>query len=125
MAFFEAQGVPLKTERGNRVFPVSDRSFDISAALEKHLRQLGVVIRRDKALGLRLHEGALQGVKGEREGYEASQVIIATGGVSYPLTGSTGDGYRLAKSVGHTIVEPRGSLVPWWRRGASVPRCRA
>ena len=112
MAFFETQGVPLKTERGNRVFPVSDRSFDISGALEKYLRQLGVSIIRDKAETLIICEGILGGVKGERENYEASQVIIATGGVSYPLTGSTGDGYRLAKSVGHTVVEPRGSLVP-------------
>ena len=112
MAFFEMQGVPLKTERGNRVFPVSDRSFDISGALEKYLRQLGVSIVRDKAQALLIREGALAGVKGEREDYEATQVIIATGGVSYPLTGSTGDGYRLAKSVGHTVVEPRGSLVP-------------
>ena len=112
MAFFEMQGVPLKTERGNRVFPVSDRSFDISGALEKYLRQLGVAIVRDKAEALIIRDGALQGVKGEREDYEASQVIIATGGVSYPLTGSTGDGYRLARSVGPTVVEPRGSLVP-------------
>ena len=112
MAFFEMQGVPLKTERGNRVFPVSDRSFDISGALEKYLRQLGVSIVRDKAQALLIREGALAGVKGEREDYEATQVIIATGGVSYPLTGSTGEGYRLAKSVGHTVVEPRGSLVP-------------
>ncbi len=117
MAFFEAQGVPLKTERGNRVFPVSDRSFDISGALERHLRQLEVAIVRDRALGLRLHDGALVGVKGEREDYDASQVIIATGGVSYPLTGSTGDGYRLAKSVGHTVVAPRGSLVPLVEEG--------
>lgn len=117
MAFFEAQGVPLKTERGNRVFPVSDRSFDISAALERQLRRLEVAIVRDRAVGLRLHEGALVGVKGEREDYDAPQVIVATGGVSYPLTGSTGDGYRLARSVGHTVVAPRGSLVPLVEEG--------
>lgn len=118
MAFFEAQGVPLKTERGNRVFPVSDRSFDISGALEKHLRQLNVRLVRDRAAALIIADGALGGVKGEQDSYEASQVIIATGGVSYPLTGSTGDGYRLAKSVGHTVVEPRGSLVPLVEEGS-------
>ena len=117
MALFEMLGVPLKTERGNRVFPVSDRAFDISGALEKYLRQLDVKLVRDRAKALILRDGALAGVKGEREDYESDRVIIATGGVSYPLTGSTGDGYRLAKSVGHTVVEPRGSLVPLCEEG--------
>ena len=112
MAFFEAYGLPLKTERGNRVFPQSDRSFDVSGTLEKCLRRLGVTTIRDKAAELLVTDGALRGVAGEKGEYEAAQVIVATGGVSYPLTGSTGDGYRLARSVGHTIVEPRGSLVP-------------
>lgn len=112
MAFFETHGVPMKTERGNRVFPVSDRAFDISGALEKYMKQLGIRVVRDKAESLVLEDGALRGVRGERDTYEASRVIVATGGVSYPLTGSTGDGYVLAKSVGHSIVEPRGSLVP-------------
>ena len=112
IAFFETHGVPLKTERGNRVFPVSDRAFDISGALEKYMRQLGIRIVRDRAVSLIVEEGALRGVRGESGEYTAGHVIIATGGVSYPLTGSTGDGYVLAKSVGHSIVEPRGSLVP-------------
>jgi len=111
MDFFEQRGVPLKTERGNRVFPVSDRAFDITGALEKYLRELGVSIIRDKAEALVLEDGVLAGVKG-RQRYDARRVIVATGGVSYPLTGSTGDGYRLAGSAGHRIVEPRGSLVP-------------
>ena len=111
MDFFEQRGVPLKTERGNRVFPVSDRAFDITGALEKYLRELGVSLIRDKADALILEDGVLAGVKG-RQRYEAKRVIVATGGVSYPLTGSTGDGYRFARSVGHRIVEPRGSLVP-------------
>lgn len=112
IAFFETHCVPLKTERGNRVFPVSDRAFDISGALEKYMKQLGVFVCRDRAEKLILENGNLRGVQGEHDRYEASRVIIATGGVSYPLTGSTGDGYELAKSVGHSIVEPRGSLVP-------------
>lgn len=112
MTFFEALGVPLKVERGNRVFPVSDRAFDISGALEKRMKKLGVQVIRDKAEALRIREGRLTGVCGAGGNYEAPQVIIATGGVSYPLTGSTGDGYRLAKQAGHTVAEPRGSLVP-------------
>ncbi len=112
ISFFEAQGVPMKTERGNRVFPVSDRAFDISGTLEKYMKQLGIRIIRDRAQTLIVDHGMLGGVQGERGNYETGRVIIATGGVSYPLTGSTGDGYELAKSVGHSIVEPRGSLVP-------------
>lgn len=112
ISFFETHGVPMKTERGNRVFPVSDRAFDISGALEKYMKQLGISIVRDRALSLMIEDGALRGVQGERRNYVAGRVIVATGGVSYPLTGSTGDGYELAKSVGHSIVEPRGSLVP-------------
>jgi len=117
MAFFEGLGVPLKTERGNRVFPQSDRAFDISGALEKRLRKLGVRLVRDRAEALLLRGGRLGGVKGSREEYEAGRVVVATGGVSYPLTGSTGDGYRLAQSAGHTIREPEGSLVPLCARG--------
>ena len=112
MAFFEALGVPLKTERGNRVFPVSDRSFDISGALERRLKQLGVSICRDRVTALILADGAVTGAKGEREVYQANALVIATGGVSYPLTGSTGDGYRLAADLGHTIVPPKPSLIP-------------
>ena len=112
IAFFEMLGIPMKTERGNRVFPVSDRAFDISGALEKYMKQLGIRVVRDRAVSLVVVNGILSGVQGERESYEAGRVIVATGGVSYPLTGSTGDGYKLAKSVGHSIVEPRGSLVP-------------
>ena len=91
-AFFEVRGVPLKTERGNRVFPVSDRAFDISGALENYLRELGVRIVRDRAEALLLENQALSGVRGGRGKYEAGRAVIATGGVSYPLTGSTGDG---------------------------------
>ena len=112
MAFFEELGVALKTERGGRVFPVSDRAFDVSGALERRLRGLGVRIVRDRAAELLVSGGTLEGVRGERAAYMAGRVVIATGGVSYPLTGSTGDGYRLAESAGHRVAPPRGSLVP-------------
>jgi predicted Rossmann fold flavoprotein len=112
MAFFEGLGVPLKTERGSRVFPVSDRAFDISGALERRMRQLHVHLVRDRAQALVLEDGRLAGVAGERDKYPAGAVILATGGVSYPATGSTGDGYRIARTVGHTIQPPVGSLVP-------------
>ena len=110
--FFSDEGVPLKVERGNRVFPVSDRAFDISGALEKRMKRLGVRVIRDRAEALMFQDGCLSGVAGGKDNYRAGRVVVATGGVSYPLTGSTGDGYRLARSAGHTIVEPRGSLVP-------------
>lgn len=112
MAFFEGLGVPLKVERGNRVFPVSDRSFDISAALERRLKALGVKLVRDRAEGLETEDGAVRAVIGERRRYEAGAVILATGGVSYPATGSTGDGHRLAAEAGHTVTPLQGSLVP-------------
>lgn len=112
MAFFEALGVPLKVERGKRVFPVSDRSFDITGALERELKRLKVQWVRDRATALCIEDGCIVGVTGEKGTYTASAVIVATGGVSYPATGSTGDGYRFAESAGHTVVAPRGSLVP-------------
>jgi len=112
MAFFEGLNVPLKTERGNRVFPVSDRAFDVSAALERRLKQLKVHIIRDRAKALELGNGAVRGVAGERERYPAEAVILATGGVSYPATGSTGEGHRMAAEAGHTVTPLRGSLVP-------------
>lgn len=112
MAFFEALGVPLKTERGNRVFPVSDSAFDISAALERRLRALGVKVIRDRAVSLEITDGAVRGAAGERAVYTADAVILATGGVSYPATGATGDGHRMAEAAGHTITPLQGSLVP-------------
>ena len=112
MAFFEKLGVPLKTERGNRVFPVSDSAFDISAALERRLKALKVQVLRDRASALKIEDGAVCGVVGERGRYSAQAVVLATGGVSYPATGSTGDGHRMAAEVGHTITPLQGSLVP-------------
>ena len=112
MAFFEGLGVPLKVERGSRVFPVSDSAFDITNALERELKRLRVRWVRDRAADIVTESGAVRAVTGEKGTYPAEAVIVATGGVSYPGTGSTGDGYRLAAAVGHTIVPPRGSLVP-------------
>lgn len=112
MAFFEDLGVPLKTERGNRVFPVSDRAFDVSAALERRLNKLRVRVVRDRAENLEIKDGVICGVVGEQDHYPASAVILATGGVSYPATGSTGEGHRMAAEAGHTVTPLRGSLVP-------------
>ena len=112
MTFFEELGVALKVERGKRVFPVSDRSFDITGALERELRRLHVQWVRDRAVELIKDADRVRGAVGERGSYRAEAVIIATGGVSYPATGSTGDGYRLAESVGHSIAAPCASLVP-------------
>lgn len=112
MAFFQALGVPLKVERGNRVFPVSDRSFDISGALARELRRLRVRILRERAAEITAEDGRVTGVQTDRQHHPADAVVLATGGVSYPGTGSTGDGYAMAAALGHTIVPPRGSLVP-------------
>lgn len=111
--FLESLGVPLKVERGNRVFPVSDRASDIVDALFFELRRQGVKLVQDRMTALRVVDGRLTGVVLEHGGeFSCKGCILATGGASYPRTGSTGDGYRLARSVGHEIVPLRGSLVP-------------
>ena len=112
MSFFESLGVPLKTERGNRVFPVSDKAVDIVDALRTFVLDSGVTLINEAAKALILENGEAIGVKGEGERYYADSVIVACGGKSYPLTGSTGDGYLLAKQAGHTIVPLKPSLVP-------------
>ena len=112
MEFFEKLGVPLKTERGGRVFPCSDKAADVIDALYYALKKAKVTIRRERVLSLRMDQGQITGVETDRGVVETGAVIIATGGVSYPATGSTGDGYALARSAGHTVVEPRASLVP-------------
>ena len=122
MALFETLGVPLKTERGNRVYPVSDRSFDVSAALERRLHRLKVAVIREKAKALLFDGDRVIGVQGEHCAYQSGSTVVATGGLSYPLTGSTGDGYRFAASAGHTIVPPRGSLVPLEEEGEICSR---
>ena len=114
MSFFEGLGLRLKTERGRRVFPASDRAADVVDALFFELRRLRVELRRDRVTGLRVQEGALTGISTQGGGsFEGSPVLVlATGGASYPRTGSTGDGYRLAAEAGHRITPIRGSLVP-------------
>lgn len=113
MAFFEEQGVPLKTERGNRVFPVSDRALDIVDALFFYVKRLGVQFAFEQTVQeILTQDGKVCGVRTDAKTYPAERVIVATGGASYPATGSTGDGYRFAKALGHTVVTPRPSLVP-------------
>lgn len=112
MAFFEACGVPLKVERGNRVFPVSDSAFDITDALKRQVKSHNIRWVHDRAVSVVTEEGRVSAVKGEKGTYPCTAAIIATGGISYPGTGSTGDGYRMAEELGHTVVEPKASLVP-------------
>lgn len=112
MRFLEVHGCPLKTERGNRVFPVSDRSQSILDCLKQQLRKLHVTVQTDRVMQILTDGGAVTGVRTQQQEYRAPCVILATGGVSYPSTGSTGDGYEMAKELGHTVVEPEGSLVP-------------
>lgn len=111
MEFFEGLGVPLKTERGQRVFPQSDRAADIVNAMRTYMRRNGVGIVREEADGLIIENGVCVGVRTAESEHLADSVIVATGGVSYTGTGSTGDGYRFAAEAGHTVVEPRASLV--------------
>lgn len=112
MAFFEGHGLPLKTERGRRVFPASDRSVDVLMALRRYTDKAGVKIITGKAAALLTEEGAVTGacLNDGRE-ISAKAVIMATGGLSYPATGSDGSGYNIARAAGHSIVPTRASLV--------------
>ncbi len=121
MAFFEELGVPLKTERGDRVFPVSDKASDLTAAFNRELKKLGVPVIKDKILNIETENGRVCGLTGEKNKYHCDNVILACGGRSYPKTGSDGTGYHLAEAVGHSIVEPRPSLVPLNVKG-SIPK---
>lgn len=113
--FFEKLGLKTITERGNRVFPLSERSSDLIATLKNELDRLGVDIRyRAEVVDILTVNGSFQGIKlkNNDEILYGDAVIIATGGISYPLTGSTGDGYEFAKKAGHTITDLYPSLVP-------------
>ena len=113
MNFFENASVPLKTERGNRVFPVSDKASDIVDALYKEVKKSGAEIINGTVTSVATDNGKVTGVKLQNGEYlPADSVLIATGGASYPLTGSTGDGYGFAKESGHTVTEIKPSLVP-------------
>ena len=119
--FFEENGCPLKTERGNRVFPQSDKAQSVLTSLERSMREAGVEIRGERAVHILTRENRVSGVQTENGSFAAKWVILATGGVSYPATGSTGDGYAMAKELGHTVVEPVGNLVPLEIAGDDCP----
>lgn len=121
--FFERLGVQTKTERGNRVFPCSDHSSDIIRALEREMQQLGVeIFLNTEVKEVMTEDGAVQGVK-TTDGrlFPAESIIVATGGISYPSTGSTGDGYRFAKQSGHQVTDLLPSLVPLETEESWVP----
>lgn len=112
MEFFEDMGVPLKTERGNRVFPQSDKAVDIVDALHKFIKKTGVKYKQNRVIKLLSDESGVWGVEtADGSVYKSKTVLLATGGKSYPGTGSTGDGYELACSLGHSITELSASLV--------------
>lgn len=116
MAFFEEKGVPLKTERGGRVFPVSDKAADIIDALFFWIRGLNVHVITQSVDAVEETEDGFAIHSGKNTAY-VDRVIVATGGISYSGTGATGDGYRIAQTLGHMVVKPKGSLVPLVAQG--------
>ena len=122
MEFFSQNGCELKTERGNRVFPVTDRSSSVLDCLKNVMRRAGVTVRTARVKGIATLNGEVCGVRTEQEHIDSRWVILATGGLSYPATGSTGDGYRMAQVLGHTIVPAQGSLVPLETAGTDAQR---
>ena len=112
MAFFEENGCALKTERGSRVFPVTDKSQSVLDCLQRELRRQNVTVKTARVKEILTEEGKATGVRTQNETIRSNWVILATGGASYPTTGSTGDGYVMAEALGHTVVAPQGSLVP-------------
>lgn len=123
MALFEQLGVPLKIERGNRVFPKSDKAVDIVDALVNYSRKSGAEIIYDTVTAFELDGGLIKSVvlkSGNK--LDCDRAVVATGGKSYPQTGSTGDGYRLAKTVGHSITPIKPSLVPLVCSNNFIPR---
>ena len=121
MKFFRQCGCELKTERGNRVFPATDKSQTILDCLTGELRRWNVTVRTDRVRRILLENGSVSGVAGTMNAYTSDWVILATGGVSYPATGSTGDGYEMSSALGHTIVKQEGSLVPLEAAGEDCP----
>ncbi len=110
--FFESLGVKLKTERGNRVFPISDKALEIVSALEDAVKKRNITVKNVRATGLIIEDGAVKGVTCKDGSFYAESVLIATGGKSYPKTGSDGDGYKFAIQAGHTVIPQKASLVP-------------
>ena len=121
MDFFSSNGCPLKTERGNRVFPVTDKSHSVLETLKSAAARVGVTVRTGRASEILTAEGQVSGVRTEKETVPCRWVILATGGLSYPTTGSTGDGYRMAQALGHTVTACEGSLVPLETEGSDCP----
>lgn len=122
--FFEDLGVRTKTERGGRAFPASDHSSDIILAMERRMKALGVKIHlKSKVVSVCVHDGAVTGVILENgANIPGDRILVATGGISYPTTGATGDGYRFAEETGHTVKEPAPSLVPLVTEEDYIPR---
>ena len=113
ISFLKKQGLDVKEERGNRIFPVTDKSLDVLKCFEKKLKSLNVnIILNTKVKEILVEDNIVKGVKTEKEIINADKVILATGGKSYPLTGSTGDGYVMAQKLGHTVTKINPSLVP-------------
>jgi len=121
MEFLESAGCALKTERGNRVFPVTDRSQSVLDVLQNEMRRSGVTVRTARVKKIQTGAHGVCGVATASGNFNCSSVLLATGGVSYPSTGSTGDGYAMAKQLGHTLIEPQGSLVPLETAGKDCP----
>ena len=119
--FFEAAGCHLKTERGNRVFPVSDKSQTVLEALKRQLQHYKVTVENARCQEILRDENGVCGVRTQLKTIPCKWVILATGGLSYPTTGSTGDGYRMAQDLGHTVVPCEGSLVPLEIEGTDCP----
>ena len=122
MDFFEGCGVPLKVERGKRVFPQSDKASDIVKALADRMKECDVRVITDKITDIEIVNGKVCGVIAGDKAYPAEAVIVCTGGRSYSVTGSDGDGYRFAKRAGHTVTELKPSLVPIVCEGKLCPR---
>ena len=120
MAFFEENGCALKTERGNRVFPVTDKSQSVLDCLQQVLRRSHVTVKTARVREILTENGKAVGVRTQNETIYSLWVILATGGASYPTTGSTGDGYTMAQALGHTVVTPQGSLVPLETAGSDA-----
>jgi hypothetical protein len=112
MAFFEAHGLPLKVERGNRVFPVSDNANDVAGTMAHLCERAGVEVIHTEAKDVLTNDGAISAVVTKEGTIQCSAVAICTGGLSYPLTGSNGFGHKMAKKLGHTVTPLRPSLVP-------------
>lgn len=110
--FFEERGLSLKTERGGRVFPVSDKSLDVLKTLKSELKSLGCVFVNSEIVDIISTDGNVSELHTDDRVYSVSRVILCTGGLSYPITGSDGRGMTYAKKLGHSIVDPRPSLVP-------------